>query len=133
MYVFDDLDAVRAIRSAESPLCLFGHTHVPAIFRYWIPVPEGTRAASNGMIEFMGPPRGNRFSFDVEADVRYLANCGAVGQPRDGDPRAAYGIVDTDARTVTTCRVEYDVTGAQQKIVRAGLPEILAKRLAVGR
>jgi diadenosine tetraphosphatase ApaH/serine/threonine PP2A family protein phosphatase len=134
MYVFDDLDAVRAIRSAERPLCLFGHTHVPAIFRYWTQAPEGTRAASgNGMIEFMGPPRGIQFSFDVEPDVRYLVNCGAVGQPRDGDPRAAYGIVDTDARTVTTMRVEYDVTGAQQKIFKAGLPEILAKRLAVGR
>jgi diadenosine tetraphosphatase ApaH/serine/threonine PP2A family protein phosphatase len=133
MYVFDDLDAVRAIRSAESALCLFGHTHVPAVFRFFSQAPEGARAAGDGMIEFIGPPRGGQFSFDVEPNVRYLANCGAVGQPRDGDPRAAYGIVDTGARTVTTLRVEYDITSAQQKIVRAGLPEILAKRLAVGR
>jgi diadenosine tetraphosphatase ApaH/serine/threonine PP2A family protein phosphatase len=65
--------------------------------------------------------------------VHYLVNCGAVGQPRDGDPRAGYGIVDTDARTVVTMRIGYDVTSAQMKIIKAGLPDILAKRLSVGR
>jgi diadenosine tetraphosphatase ApaH/serine/threonine PP2A family protein phosphatase len=69
----------------------------------------------------------------IEADARFLVNCGAVGQPRDGDPRAAYGIVDTDARLLTIFRVEYDIPEAQRKILAAGLPEVLARRLAVGR
>jgi len=60
-------------------------------------------------------------------------NCGAVGQPRDGDPRAAYGLVDTEARLLTVVRVEYDVPLAQAKILAAGLPEVLAHRLALGR
>ena len=59
-------------------------------------------------------------------------NCGAVGQPRDGDPRAAYGVVDTDAKSLTVLRVEYDVALAQAKILTAGLPEVLAHRLAIG-
>jgi diadenosine tetraphosphatase ApaH/serine/threonine PP2A family protein phosphatase len=134
MYVFDDLDALRAIRTARSALCLFGHTHVPAIFRFRdeAPDPSGPRQG-NGVIELIGPPRGARFSLDIEQDVRYMVNCGAVGQPRDSDPRAAYGIVDTDARTIVTMRTRYDIPSAQQKIIQAGLPDILAKRLALGR
>jgi diadenosine tetraphosphatase ApaH/serine/threonine PP2A family protein phosphatase len=62
-----------------------------------------------------------------------LVNCGAVGQPRDGDPRAAYGILDTSTRTVTLMRVAYDIQMAQSKILAAGLPASLANRLAVGR
>jgi diadenosine tetraphosphatase ApaH/serine/threonine PP2A family protein phosphatase len=64
---------------------------------------------------------------------RFLVNCGAVGQPRDGDPRAAFGILDSSARTLSLARVEYDVSAAQAKIVAAGLPDVLAQRLALGR
>jgi diadenosine tetraphosphatase ApaH/serine/threonine PP2A family protein phosphatase len=64
---------------------------------------------------------------------RFLINCGAVGQPRDGDPRAAYGMLDSSARTLSLARVEYDVAAAQAKIIGAGLPDVLAQRLAVGR
>lgn len=118
VYVFDDLDAQRAIRSAQRPLCLFGHTHVPAVY-------EGNRQHDAD----------SRFPFCVELreDARYLVNCGAVGQPRDGDPRAAFGIVDAQARTVTIVRATYDVAAAQAKILAAGLPEVLAQRLSVGR
>ena len=133
MYVFDDLDALRAIRSAQRPLCLFGHTHVPAVFRLSGQEPHATAPLQNATIELIGPPRGSSFSFGVESDVRYLVNCGAIGQPRDGDPRAAYGIVDTDARTVVMRRVDYDIATAQAKIINAGLPAMLAKRLSVGR
>jgi diadenosine tetraphosphatase ApaH/serine/threonine PP2A family protein phosphatase len=66
-------------------------------------------------------------------DARYLVNMGAVGQPRDGDPRAAFGFYDTDTRTVTMMRAPYDVETAQAKIIAAGLPDVLAQRLAVGR
>jgi len=56
-----------------------------------------------------------------------------VGQPRDGDPRAAYGLLDLDARTIHLCRVVYDIEGAQQRILGAGLPPWLAERLEIGR
>jgi diadenosine tetraphosphatase ApaH/serine/threonine PP2A family protein phosphatase len=60
-------------------------------------------------------------------------NPGAVGQPRDGDPRAGYAIVDVEARRVDLLRLAYDVAATQQKIIDAELPEVLARRLAVGR
>lgn len=121
VYVFDDLDAMRSLRAARRPLCLYGHTHVPAAFRI------------AGALEHLGPPRGPTFRIALDEDARYLVNCGAVGQPRDGDPRAAFGVLDTTARTLTVMRVTYDVAAAQGKIIAAGLPDVLAQRLAVGR
>jgi diadenosine tetraphosphatase ApaH/serine/threonine PP2A family protein phosphatase len=56
-----------------------------------------------------------------------------VGQPRDGDARAAFGMLDTASRTLTVIRTPYDVTTAQAKIIAAGLPEVLAQRLGIGR
>jgi diadenosine tetraphosphatase ApaH/serine/threonine PP2A family protein phosphatase len=120
-YIFDDLDARRAFNVMKRPLCLFGHTHVPSAFRF------------DGEMHPIGLPRTDRFRVTLEADAKYLVNCGAVGQPRDGDPRAAYGMVDTNSRSVTVLRVPYDIATAQSKIVAAGLPEVLAQRLAVGR
>ena len=120
VYIFDDLDAMRAFHAARRPLCLFGHTHVAAAFQ----LRNGKRAVTG-----VRSPR-----IDLSEDgARFLVNCGAVGQPRDGDPRAAYGILDTGAHTLTLERVEYDVPAAQAKIIAAGLPEVLAQRLAVGR
>jgi diadenosine tetraphosphatase ApaH/serine/threonine PP2A family protein phosphatase len=69
----------------------------------------------------------------LEEDRRYLINPGSVGQPRDGDPRASCAIADTAARHVTLHRVPYSVQSAQQKVLRAGLPDVLARRLGVGR
>ena len=60
-------------------------------------------------------------------------NPGSVGQPRDGDPRAAYAVVDLGAKTVTLHRIVYDVAAEQANIRAAGLPELLASRLAEGR
>ena len=120
VYIFDDLDAMRAIHAARRPLCLFGHTHVVAAFQ----VNDGLRSIAHlrtTQIEIAGQ------------DSHFLVNCGAVGQPRDGDPRAAYGLLDTGARTLALKRVDYDVQAAQSKILGAGLPDVLAQRLAVGR
>jgi len=69
----------------------------------------------------------------IRDGCRYLINPGSVGQPRDGDPRAAYAIVDTSERRVELFRTKYPVEAAQAKIIEAGLPEVLAQRLAVGR
>jgi diadenosine tetraphosphatase ApaH/serine/threonine PP2A family protein phosphatase len=134
VYVFDDLDALRALRAARRPLCLFGHTHVPAVFQLADPIPDAEgRFRSEGELDVVDPRRGIEFTLPLAERARYLINCGAVGQPRDGDPRAAFGIFDTDTRTLTMMRATYDVAGAQAKIVGAGLPEVLAQRLAVGR
>ncbi len=120
-YIFDDLDARRAIIAAKRPLCLYGHTHVPAVFKF------------DSELISIGPPRGARHRLTLDPKAKYLINCGAVGQPRDGDPRAACGLFDTASRTITVLRVAYDVATAQAKIIAAGLPEVLAQRLAIGR
>ena len=122
VYVFDDLDALRSIRTSARPICLYGHTHVPAAFHL-----------TGDELQLIGPPRGDRFRLSLADDGRYLVNCGSVGQPRDGDPRAAYGILDTTERIMTILRVAYDVEAAQAKILGAGLPEVLAQRLGMGR
>jgi diadenosine tetraphosphatase ApaH/serine/threonine PP2A family protein phosphatase len=134
VYVFDDLDALRSLRSAQRPLCLYGHTHVPAIFRLGA-AEEDVNGLSQGgaSLDLIGPPRGTSFTLGLDGGSQYLVNCGAVGQPRDGDSRAAFGVVDTDARRVDILRASYDIGAAQAKIVEAGLPEVLAQRLGVGR
>lgn len=121
-YIFDELDAARALKSGSRPLCLFGHTHHPAVFEL---AHEGLDSA--------WPLDSAEHIVKLVKGSRYLVNPGSVGQPRDGDPRAAYAVVDEEARQVELFRVKYAVADAQAKIVKAGLPEILAQRLAVGR
>lgn len=134
VYVFDDLDALRSLRSARRPLCLYGHTHVPAIFRFGVGDGEADVTMHGGAsLDLIGPPRGTSFTLALDGGFQYLVNCGAVGQPRDGDSRAAFGVVDTEARRVDILRASYDIGAAQVKIVEAGLPEVLAQRLGVGR
>lgn len=121
-YIFDGSDAVMAFDALERPLCLYGHTHLPAIFRH---VDEHYEGA---------PPDPDReVLLALQRGAHYLVNVGSVGQPRDGDPRAGYGLLDSDARELRLYRVSYPVEEAQRKIVAAGLPVSLANRLAVGR
>jgi diadenosine tetraphosphatase ApaH/serine/threonine PP2A family protein phosphatase len=120
-YIFDADDAVRALDSATRPLCLFGHTHLPVVFR---------RHAT----EFDGfLPDGEEMNVPLSPGVSYLVNIGSIGQPRDGDPRAAFGIYDSDGPSLSLRRVEYPVEAAQRKIMNAGLPPSLAHRLGIGR
>jgi diadenosine tetraphosphatase ApaH/serine/threonine PP2A family protein phosphatase len=121
-YIFDELDALRALRAAARPLCLFGHTHYPITF-----------ALSEGALSASGPSGEAEGRLHIKDGVQYLLNPGSVGQPRDGDPRAAYAIVDTTAKRVELYRVPYAVETAQAKVIDAGLPEVLARRLGVGR
>lgn len=118
-YVFDDNDAARAMAAASAPLCLYGHTHVPAVYsRPDYPVTPSGRVDD----ELLLPSRG-----------RAIVNVGSVGQPRDGDSRAAYGLLDTTAGAVRLRRVPYDIKGAQRRIRAADLPEWLADRLTRGK
>jgi len=134
VYVFNDVDALRALQTARRPLCLFGHTHVSAVFTLGEQRSAGdqTRSRADRVLDSTVPVRGSSLRLDLDDQSQYLVNCGAVGQPRDDDPRAAYGLLDTDARSVTIMRTPYDVAAAQAKIVAAGLPEVLARRLAAG-
>jgi diadenosine tetraphosphatase ApaH/serine/threonine PP2A family protein phosphatase len=80
----------------------------------------------------MPPNRGTEY-LEIDPECAYLINPGSIGQPRDGDPRAAYAIYDAEAKRVIYCRVDYDIATAQRKIYDAGLPPVLAERLALGR
>jgi diadenosine tetraphosphatase ApaH/serine/threonine PP2A family protein phosphatase len=121
-YVFDELDAVRALKSSRHPLCLFGHTHCPVLFEL-----------SQERVEALGTPGAAATRIELRPGSKYLVNPGSVGQPRDGDPRAAYAIADTSANVVELYRVDYGLDTTQTKIVKGGLPDVLAQRLAVGR
>jgi diadenosine tetraphosphatase ApaH/serine/threonine PP2A family protein phosphatase len=121
-YIFDELDAVRALKMLSRPLCLFGHTHYPVTFEL-----------SAEAFDSIAPSPDTETRLQLRHGSKYLVNPGSVGQPRDGDPRAAYAIVDTTQRLVDLLRVTYPVERAQAKVIRAGLPEVLAQRLAVGR
>ena len=80
-----------------------------------------------------GPPGPGAPSWTWTADGHYLINPGSVGQPRDGNPEAAYAIFDDAAFSIQFKSVPYDVAAAQQRILRAGLPPYLAERLALGK
>jgi len=121
-YIFDELDAVRALKTSARPVCLFGHTHYPISFEL-----------SEESFETTGPPFDAETVLELKNGSKYLINPGSVGQPRDGDPRAAYAIADTKKRRVELFRLEYPIEEAQQKVMKAGLPEVLAQRLSVGR
>jgi predicted phosphodiesterase len=121
-YLFDELDAVRALKTSQRPLCLFGHTHYPVTFA----LTDG-RVETLGGLDFLAGP------LLLQEGSKYLMNPGAVGQPRDGDPRAAYAIADTTARRVDLIRLDYPIPTTQAKVTKAGLPDVLAQRLAVGR
>jgi len=78
--------------------------------------------------------RGGTYSkFKVETGKKYFVNVGAIGQPRDNNPKAAYVVYDVDEGTIELRRLEYDIPAAQKKILDAGLPPRLAERLAFGR
>jgi predicted phosphodiesterase len=122
VYLFTERDALEGLTVSNRQLCLFGHTHYPITFRL-----------TDGVVDSLGPARQAEAQIRILDGVKYLLNPGSVGQPRDGDPRAAYAIVDTAERKVELYRVDYPIQEAQRKIVDAGLPEPLAWRLTAGR
>jgi predicted phosphodiesterase len=115
-YVFDKLAAAASFTYQNTSVCFFGHTHVPVAFIRDAVVRGGTYS-----------------KFKVEPGRKYFVNVGAVGQPRDGNPKASYAIYDMDDGTIELRRLDYDIATTQAKIRAAGLPERLAERLAVGK
>ena len=113
-----DLDAVEAaFELTTAPLVLVGHSHVPIVGRL------------EGEVTAFHAPEGTEVDL---SQGRALLNPGSIGQPRDGDPRAAYLLLDFEAGTAAFRRVEYDVERTQKEIREAGLPEALAERLGHG-
>jgi diadenosine tetraphosphatase ApaH/serine/threonine PP2A family protein phosphatase len=115
-YVLSPMDAEAEMDAFDENLCLIGHSHVPGAFEWNERTMRYTRDAEIAIV------RGHR----------YLVNVGSVGQPRDGDPRAAYLLVDEERGTLTHVRLDYDVDGAMRRILDAGLPRFLAERLQWG-
>ena len=115
-YVFDKLGAAASFPYQTTQVCFFGHTHVPVAFIRDTIVRGGTYS-----------------KFRIEPGKKYFINVGAIGQPRDGNPKAGYVVYDMDASTIELRRLEYDIATTQRKIREAGLPERLAERLAVGK
>jgi predicted phosphodiesterase len=102
-YVFDKLAADASFAHQNTRICFFGHTHIPVAF------------IRDTMV------RGGTYSkLKVESGKEYFVNVGAVGQPRDNNPKAAYVIYDMDERTIELRRVVYDIAAAQRKIREAG-------------
>jgi predicted phosphodiesterase len=115
-YVFDKLAAAASFTYQNTPVCFFGHTHVPVAFIRDSVVRGGTYS-----------------KFKVEPGRKYFLNVSAVGQPRDNNPKAGYVIYDMDEATIELRRLDYDIAATQKKILEAGLPQRLAERLTYGK
>ncbi len=123
-YVVEARDAAPVFSYLEAPVAFFGHTHLQGGF-VWI-----RQRARQLRLPAEGPDAG---VLELDPECAYLLNPGSAGQPRDGDPRAACIVYEPEERIVRFHRVTYDVATAQNKIRRAGLPQVLADRLSVGR
>ena len=120
-YVQNAPDAARSIIATEAHATFCGHIHRPALY---------SMSATAKMTSFVP-------TADVPVQLlrgrQWLAVLGSVGQPRDGDPAAAFAMYDTETEQITYCRVPYDVEAAARRIRENGLPHWLADRLSVGR
>lgn len=126
-YVVTPQDAIEPLLVSPMQFTFFGHTHLQGAFSASELNPSAFRP------EYKTVGNGEMLEFPVRDGQRYLVNPGSIGQPRDGDWRAAFALWNTDTHVVTFCRVPYDLKGAQERIMDAKLPPRLATRLAAGR
>ena len=124
-YVFAPAQALDSLLESPSFVTFFGHTHFQGGFSY-----RGTQLE----VIQMKPPAGANFSaLQLEEGTRYLLNPGSIGQPRDGDPRAAFAIADLGHQVTEFWRVPYDIAAVQARMRESNLPEVLVQRLTFGR
>lgn len=122
-YIRSTSEAAQVLTSMAERLCLFGHTHVPGVFQ----MPVGRRFIKAGTLQVSdGQPT------SLPVDSKFLLNPGSVGQPRDGDVRASWAILDLTQQTFTLRRTEYAIYAVRNAILSAGLPSVLGQRLALG-
>jgi diadenosine tetraphosphatase ApaH/serine/threonine PP2A family protein phosphatase len=127
-YITSAFGASEALEFSTCHLTFFGHTHVQCAYARphevaGALVPERLRTASSAQISRL----------KLNPTKKYLVNPGSVGQPRDRDRRAAFALYDSEQSQILFYRVPYDIAGAQERILRAGLPKMLAMRLEEGR
>ncbi len=120
-YVRSTADAGRSLIATDAHITFCGHIHRPALY---------SMSVTGKMTSFV-PVTG--VGVQMLSGRRWLAVLGSVGQPRDGDPAAAFAMFDTISRELNYCRVPYDVDAAAERIRENGLPSLLADRLFVGR
>ena len=125
-YIINTNDAASNFQRQFCPLCFHGHTHVPKVF-----IHDGRHTIEDFERQQEILAQGYT-EIRPQLGMKYFINVGSVGQPRDGDPRACYGIYDTALNLVIIKRVPYDVPAAQQAVQDAGLPQYLADRLGSG-
>ena len=140
-YIFDAHHAADNFSYQWTALCFCGHSHVPVAFCKK-PITSGSERSIDSIPEWIcnmnDPSKNDDFLSQDSLEVsykngyKYLFNVGSIGQPRNGDPRASFAVLDTDAKTVTRYRLPYDIESVQKKILAAGLPERLALRLEAG-
>ncbi len=125
-YIFGPQEALPVLRDVTVQLTLFGHTHLQG----------GFGLTSKGRLQIIrsaSKANGKTGTLKLEEGARYLINPGSVGQPRDGDWRAAFAVVQDNPRSVEYYRTPYDLPKTQEKMKQAGLPEPLIRRLELGR
>ena len=115
-YVTNKFDAMASFSYQFTQLCFYGHTHTPRIY---------VKGDSVEPLEEM--------EVNLEMGRKYFINVGSTGQPRDGDWRASYAVYDAENQNVEIRRLDYNIRKAQDKIIDAGLPEMLAHRLSLGK
>ena len=116
-YILDVADAHKSFKALKNSLCFVGHSHIPVAF-----VQD-----QNGRISIRNPSE-----VEIKMGEKYIINVGSVGQPRDGDPRTTYGILDTDKKKFWLKRLPYPVEEVQKKMREEHLPPYLINRLSVG-
>lgn len=126
-YVVTVQDALETLLTSEVTITFFGHTHIQGVFR----LHRGLAETIHPQYETVGNQE--TWNFEVESGSSYMINPGSIGQPRDGDWRAAFAVFDSEKNGLTFWRVPYDVRSAQDRIFAANLPARLATRLAAGR
>jgi predicted phosphodiesterase len=117
-YIFKLPEAALNFSAFHQHVCFIGHSHLPGVF---VLNPDGTISFERST------------TITLEESARYIINVGSVGQPRDGDPRASFGVLDVENREYSLRRIVYDIRDAQSRIISMGLPRFLAERLAIGR
>jgi predicted phosphodiesterase len=125
-YILGPGQALNVLRNMKIQAALFGHTHYQGGFMI---SPAGKFQSIRCHFKEVGQP----FKLALEDGGRYLINPGSVGQPRDGDARVGFAIVDGDPRAIEYYRVEYNLAETQKKMRAAGLPDQLIRRLEFGK
>lgn len=126
-YVVSSTDATAPLLASRTPTTFFGHTHLQGSFY------SGPEESQVFRPQYATVGKNENIEFQLKSGLRYLINPGSVGQPRDNDWRAAFAVFDSNEQVVTFYRVTYNLSGAQERIVAANLPQRLATRLAAGK